>query len=232
MNLSNDDNIDTVRFQLPMHVGERYGTPPLEIENTLAPTSSTRIRIKAEIQMSGKIQEIGSPSHPDDITQTRYPTRQGRSSHRRITLKYRSASYLDRDFVLVIQSHGLHTPRCFVELQQDTEGRDNATIAMQLSLIPKHSLPPIDSQEYLFLIDQSGSMSIDGRIEQAKQTIDLLLCMLPTNGTVFNVFSFSDSVTGMWPQSRVYDQVSFESAVSLCGHHKISCSWLPNRRHT
>ena len=95
------------------------------------------------------------------------------------------------------------------------------TIAMQLSLIPKHSLPPIDSQEYLFLIDQSASMN-GGRIEQAKQTIGLLLRMLPANGTAFNVFSFSNSVNGMWPQSRVYDEVSFELAVSLCVRHIIS----------
>lgn len=228
MTLSNDDNIDEVRFQLPMGVGERYGTPSLEIANALSPTSRTRIRIKADIQMCGKIQEIRSPSHPE-ITQTNYPTHQGRESRRRRSLKYRSASYLDRDFVLVIQSDGLDAPRCFAELRQDMEGRDPTTIAMQLSLVPRHSLPLIDSQEYLFLIDQSGSMS-GGRIEQAKQTVNLLLRMLPTNGTVFNVFSFSNSVTEMWPQSRVYNQESLTLAVSLVVI-VVSCSWLLNRRN-
>ena len=223
MNLSNDDNIDEVRFQLPMRVGERYGTPPLEIANALAPTSRTRIRIKAEIQMSGKIHQIKSPSHPDDITEKKYPTHQGRESRRRTTLKYRSTSYLDRDFVLVIQSQGLDTPRCFAELWQDTEGRDRTTIAMQLSLVPRHSIPLIDSQEYLFLIDQSSSMS-GGRIAQAKQTVTLLLRMLPAEGTVFNIFRFSDSVFGMWPQSRVYDRESLDLSVSLCGHLTVTVS--------
>ncbi|RDB29586.1 hypothetical protein Hypma_015119 [Hypsizygus marmoreus] len=216
MSLANYDNADEVRFQLSRGVGDRYGSPPPELASALVPRSHTKIKITAEIQMSGKIQEIVSPSHSNDISETIYPTHVGRPSHRRSTVKFRSRSFLDRDFVLIIRSDGLDSPRCFAEILADPDRR-SFTIGMQATIIPKFSLPPIAAQEYLFVIDHSGSMHTDARMDQAKRTLMLLLRLLPSRGTKFNIFVFDDSFSSLWPQSRLYDQGSLNDATTYIG---------------
>jgi hypothetical protein len=212
MSLANDDNPDQVRFQLPMSIGERYGTPPPELMSTFAPDAQTRVKITVQLQTSGRIQDIASPSHPNDISETRYPTNLGRPSRRRSTVKFQPRSFLDRDFVLIIHAEGLDSPRCFAELYQDPENREH-TIAMQLTIIPKFDLPPINVQEYIFVVDRSGSMH-GGRIKMAKRTLNILLRMLPAKGASFNIFSFGSHVDGIWGQSSPYTQESLNVAVS------------------
>ncbi|KAF5377154.1 hypothetical protein D9615_006359 [Tricholomella constricta] len=220
MSLDNDDNTDEVRFQLSKGVGERYGTTPLELTSAIRPAASTRIRITCEIQTSGRIQEIVSPSHHDEITEKRYPTDQGRESRRRSTIKYRSRSFLERDFVLIIRAQGLDLPRCFAELREDSAGR-HPTLAMQLTLVPNFPLPPISSQEYLFVIDRSGSMAGD-RIATAKETLNLLLRMLPSQGTLFNVFIFDNLVSGLWRQSLEYHETSLRDATAFVDSIRVN----------
>ncbi|KAG6866252.1 hypothetical protein C0991_006839 [Blastosporella zonata] len=209
MILANDDNADEIRFQLSSGVGQRYGTPPDELVSAFRPTERTRIKITCDIQTSGRLKEIVSPSHANDISETRYATSGGRSSRRRTTIKYRSRSFLDRDFVLIIGANGLDSPRCFAELQEDSQGR--LSLALQLTLVPKLFLPPIPSQEYLFVIDRSSSMS-GSRIVTAKETMILLLRMLPHSGTRFNIYIFNNDVESFSPQGLVYDERSLKDA--------------------
>ncbi|KAJ7226005.1 hypothetical protein GGX14DRAFT_642349 [Mycena pura] len=220
MTLPNDDNTDEIRFQLPMCVGERYGPPLTALDGASAPSSSTRIRITLEIQTSGRIQSLTSPSHSNDISETRYQTHLARPSRRRTTVRYRSPTFLDRDFVLVVHAEGLDAPRCFAELQRDPGGRHSDTVAMQLSIVPSFKLPPVTGQEYIFVVDRSGSMGNMGgtrmggtRIETAKSTLKLLLRMLP-GGSTFNIFSFGSRHSGLWPTSKVYDQSSLTESTA------------------
>lgn len=211
MTLMNADT-SSVRLQIPAYVGERYGTPIPALESASHGTSSrTRIRISTEIQTSGRIKSITSPSHPD-IVETRYSTHLGRASRRRSTVKFRSKTFLETDFVLVVKADGLDAPRCFAEIDRDPNGNGD-TLAMQLSIVPKFNLPPVPSQEYLFLVDRSGSMS-GARIETAKSTLALLLRMLPNEGTIFNIFSFGSHVDGLWGTSSKYDEAALAAAVS------------------
>lgn len=212
MSLVNDDNEDEVRFQVPTFVGQRYGIPPSGLEVAVAPSSHTRVSITADIQTCGRIEAIISPSHPD-ISETRYSTHLGRLSRRRSTVKFRSNSFLERDFMLIVRAEKLDSPRCFAELQHDPNGRAPDTIAMQLTIVPKFDLPPVDAQEYLFLVDRSGSMS-GGRIDHAKRTLVMLLRMIPAQGSIFNIFSFGTDSTSLWRQSCQYDQASLNAAVS------------------
>ncbi|KAF7319883.1 hypothetical protein MKEN_00771500 [Mycena kentingensis (nom. inval.)] len=209
MTLPNDDNADETRFQLPMFVGERYGPPLPALANAAAPSETTRIRITVEIQTSGRIQGITSPSH--EFTETAYKTHLGRPSRRRTTVRYRSPTFMDKDFVLVVRADGLDEPRCFAELQRDPSGKHSDTVAMQLSLIPKSKLPPVAGQEHIFLVDRSGSMS-GQRMETAKRTLNLILRMLPNNGSTFNIFSFGNSCSSLWTRSRSYDENSLREA--------------------
>jgi hypothetical protein len=218
ISLMNDDNIDSIRFRLPMHVGERYGKLPAAIEDAMQATPTTRVKIVADIQTSGRLESITSPSHPDAIVQSPYSTELGRPSRRRATVKFRSKAFLERDFELSIHAQGLDAPRCFAEIERN-DGRHvrniTATLALQLVIIPRFALPPLRTQEYLFLVDRSGSMGTESgsRIEIAKETLVLLLRMLPAQGSMFNIFSFGSQVSGLHDESSVYDAFSLEEAV-------------------
>lgn len=212
MSLMNDDNIDEVRFHLPVCVGQRYGEIPLELRDASSPSALTRVHVTADIQTSGRIESIKSPSHPDETTETRYPTHLGRASRRRSTVKLRSQTLLDKDFVVVIRAHGLDAPRCFVELERN-EDSGVVTLAMQLLVVPKFGLSPINQKEYLFLVDRSGSMQSEMRMGTATDTLSLLLRMLPSRETLFNIFSFGSSVQSLWSTSRQYSPLNLDEAV-------------------
>ncbi|KAJ7837185.1 hypothetical protein B0H14DRAFT_3870521 [Mycena olivaceomarginata] len=213
MTLPNDDNADEIRLQLPCCVGERYGPPLTALDGAAAPSSSTPIRITTDIQTSGRIKSITSPSHADNVSETRYPTHLGRPSRRRSTVQFQSSTFLDRDFILVIRADGLDESRCFAELHRDPEGIRSDTVAMQLTIVPNFQLPPVKGQEYIFLVDRSGSMS-GARIETAKRTLELLLRMLPYAETKFNIFSFGTHNDSLWTASQTYNQNSVTAATA------------------
>ncbi|KAJ7356809.1 von Willebrand factor type A domain-containing protein [Mycena albidolilacea] len=213
MTLPNDDNADEIRLQLPCCVGERYGPPLTALDGAAAPSSSTPIRITIDIQTSGRIKSITSPSHADNVSETRYPTHLGRPSRRRSTVQFQSSTFLDRDFILVIRADGLDESRCFAELHRDPEGIRSDTVAMQFTIVPNFQLPPVKGQEYIFLVDRSGSMS-GARIETAKRTLELLLRMLPYAETKFNIFSFGTHNDSLWTASQTYNQNSVTTATA------------------
>ncbi len=213
MSLMNDSREDSIRFQLPMYVGERYGSLPPDLVSAAAASATTRIRVKVDVQTSGEIRRITSPTHPQEISETKYATDRGRPSRRRSTVKFRSKTFLAKDFVLIIEADKLDTPRCFAEVSRGHGRRLGDTLALQFALVPKFKLPPISAQEYLFLVDRSGSMS--GRpMETAKDTLALLLRVLPQQGTTINILSFGTSVDGLWATSQPYSQRTLEDAVS------------------
>lgn len=210
MDLMNYDFLSNkLQLLLPLALGKRYGTLPQQLEDAAGHIEPIKLKITVEIQMSGVILSINSPSH-QDIVLEEYMTHKGRPSRRRMTAKYNSSTFLDRDFELVVQSNDSDRSRCFAE----KDPRHPGTIALQLMLIPHFELPPIPEQEYLFLIDRSGSMS-SGRLDMAKQCVSLLLRFLPNNRTVFNIFDFESNHRQLWQRSRPYDDQTVREAVSF-----------------
>lgn len=84
---------------------------------------------------------------------------------------------------------------------------------MQLTMVPKFKLPPVASQEYIFLVDRSGSMEGD-RIRTARRCLTLLLRSLPARGTLFNIFSFGNICDSLWGRSMEYNEQTLAEAVS------------------
>ncbi|KII87048.1 hypothetical protein PLICRDRAFT_113205 [Plicaturopsis crispa FD-325 SS-3] len=210
MDLMDDTLKDEVRFQLPMSVGARYGTLPSTLTNAGTPDSRTRLRITVEVQTHGPIHRIASPSHPS-LTLVPYTTSAGRPSHRRQTARLKSREFLGREFVLSVHAAGLDAPRCFAERGKTREGHE--TVALQLTLVPKLTLPPVPAQEYIFLVDRSGSMS-GGRIAIAKRTLGMLLRMLPSSNTMFNIWSFGTNYASLWTASQGYNAATMANATS------------------
>jgi len=201
---------DKVQLLLPLALGQRYGVLPEQLEDAAGNTGRIKLEITVEIQMSGRIRSITSPSH-QGLSVDNYPTHYGRPSRRRAIAKLSSKTYLERDFELVIQANELERSRCFVE----NDPRLPGTVALQLMLIPHFKLPPVLEQEYLFLIDRSGSMTQLECIEMAQQCVTLLLRCLPNQNTVFNIFDFAETHNQLWPQSRPYDNRNVQEAVGL-----------------
>ena len=207
---------DKVQLSLPLALGQRYGTPPEQLNDAAGNTGRIKLRITVEIQMSGHIKSVTSPSH-QGLFLEEYTTHHGRPSRRRVTAKLFSKAYLDKDFQLIVQANELERSRCFVEQDSRLPG----TIALQLMLIPHFDLPPVPKQEYLFLIDRSGSMS-SGSIEMAQQCIALLLKCLPRENTLFNIFDFSNTCERLWPQSRACDDQNVKAAVGPNSTHRFA----------
>ncbi|KIY45222.1 hypothetical protein FISHEDRAFT_49632 [Fistulina hepatica ATCC 64428] len=211
MNLMNDDIVDEVRLQLPVHIAERYGAVPQGLDGAEQAGSDTRLRITVDVNMSGRIRDIRCPTHPD-FTEKKYETDRGRLSRRRTTVRVRSKAFLESDFVVIVRADKLDAPRCFAEMDYEPQ-HGRSTVALQLMLIPRFNRVSQYPQEYIFLIDHSGSMQ-GNSIETAKRTLCCLLKMLPLQNTFFNVFRFSNQCIAMWPNSRPYDQSSLDSAIA------------------
>ncbi|CAL1710161.1 unnamed protein product [Somion occarium] len=208
LDLMNNDIASQIRLQLPMSVGQRYGMLPAGMEDASGISSRTRIRITIVIQTRGAIRAIASPTHPR-LSVIPYETHRGRPSRHRMIAKFRSHEYLMQDFVLTIEAEGLDVPRCFAECGPAGSG----TVALQLTMVPNFQPLPLRSKEYIFLVDRSGSMSEENRMEIAKSTLVMLLHSLPKNNT-FNIFSFGEWSDSLFATSQVYSETTLFEAVT------------------
>ncbi|TFY72209.1 hypothetical protein EVG20_g786 [Dentipellis fragilis] len=187
MDLLDNDFPDEIRLQLPM------ASAPLAMEHRL--------------RTGGQLQEVTSPTHA--ISVTPFTAHDGNDPTFSTAVTFGSPKFLNSDFVIVVRAEGLDAPRCFAE---ESPG-ENKSYAIQLTLVPFFDVPSISSQEYLFLVDRSGSM--DGsRIETARATLSVLLRSLPAKGTIFNIFGFGSSCDSIWPKSGAYDASSLHHATN------------------
>ncbi len=206
LNLMDDELPEQVRFQLLLCVGMRYGTftPGMQGAKTIPPE---RISITTEVYMKGAIESTTSPSHSTLNVLCDRIVHGGPSVHTS-TAEYHSSQFLSQDFILSVKAEGLDTPRCFAQCGPD------GSIAMQLTVVPKFNLPTVSSQEYIFIVDRSGSMRGD-RIETVKRALVMLLRCLPSQGTSFNIFSFGGGCNSLWQKSMEYYASTLEIAVSI-----------------
>ncbi|EKM51518.1 uncharacterized protein PHACADRAFT_186981 [Phanerochaete carnosa HHB-10118-sp] len=196
MDLMDDNAPDQVRLQVPTYIGMRYGTLPEGMKGALQ-LPQHRIRISADVRMTSNVRNVTSPTHPTLVVSD--------NSAASRNARYVSPDFLKEDFVLSITADGLDAPRCFAQRAK------NGSTAMQLTVVPKLDMPRIPTQEYIFLVDRSGSMTGD-RIETAKRALLMLLRALPTQGTHLNIFSFGTTHSSLWPRSVPYDQSSLNTS--------------------
>lgn len=206
MDLLNEGLRDHVRLQLPFTLFERYGPLPEAMIDAATASSTTCIDVKVDIQMSRAIHAIRSPTHPG-ISVLRYKMRDGRKSQRRKSVVLKSSTFFQGDFVITVHADALDEPRCFAE------AANKGTIGMQLTLVPSFKVPRVSSQEYIFLIDISGSMA-GSRIETAKRTLSMLLRLMPVDKTVFDILSFGSNTLSLLGHSHELDRSSLQGGVS------------------
>ncbi|KAF7345092.1 hypothetical protein MVEN_01672800 [Mycena venus] len=187
--LAEDEENDSIRFHLPVHIGARYGQPP---DATVEQTGSAFLEIFVDVEAVAPIAKIGCLSHtvstelgpnPALLNAKELPF----SNYARVSLSSESA--LDKDFVLTVKSAGLDAPRCVAELHPI-----HNTTGLILTLVPRFKLPDLARQEFVFLVDRSGSMK-GPRVAAAKKALVVMLRSLPAKGTFFQIASFGSNTT-------------------------------------
>ncbi|KAJ7657872.1 von Willebrand factor type A domain-containing protein [Mycena polygramma] len=219
--LSEDEDSDSIRFHLPVHIGARYGQAPQptsipsSFKGTVFISSSSPtpfLTIAISVEAIAPISKIGCPSHTVSTELGPDPKLPNFkelpfSNYARVSLT--SDSPLDKDFVLTIKSAGLDAPRCVAELHPTHD-----TVAMGLTLVPRFKLPDLSRQEFVFMVDRSGSMG-GKRIEAAKKALVVMLRALPHQESLFQIVSFGSRTSSFWPQgSQPYNQETLEKATS------------------
>ncbi|KAF9023270.1 hypothetical protein BDZ89DRAFT_1070015 [Hymenopellis radicata] len=204
--LTEDEGNDSIRLLLPAHIGCRYGQAPTSLNYNASPF----INVSVDVEALSPIRKIGSPSHsistelgPDSSL----PGAQDLpfANYARVTLA--SDAPFQKDFVLTIQSAGLDAPRCVAELHPEHD-----SVAMALTLVPRFNLPEPTSQEFIFLVDRSGSMG-GKRITAARKALVVMLRSLPHQSTAFQIVSFGSTSSMLWPDgSMSYNQETLDEA--------------------
>lgn len=200
------DVVRQIRFTLPKAVMPDHD--PLTLANTTDSGSPLKkLKIVLDISMGRTILRVFSTSHPETRMFQCYKNT-GAPDPCHVRASYETTDPLTKDFVVTIRAEGLDNSRCFAQRH-----RAYGRTTMHLTLIPEFDIPIMRSQEYILLLDRSGSMS-GSRIETAKRTVTSLLHALPSEGTIFNIFSFGSSYESLYGTSVQYNQQSLDTVVS------------------
>ncbi|KAG8822813.1 hypothetical protein FRC17_009457 [Serendipita sp. 399] len=201
----------TLRIIMPTAIAPRYGTPPTNIP-WFRQNAQNRLKLSVSVQMNKPITSVSSPSHPIGLTLGCHQRElAGDHDPSKAFVYLGESTLLDKDIVIIISAQGLDTPSCSVERWLKSEGAEETTDAYALTLVPKFDLPALPRQEYIFLVDRSGSMG-GGRITAVKAALQILLRSLPSRNSSFNIVSFGSSYTSLWPVSQAYSEESMEQA--------------------
>ncbi|KAG8822678.1 hypothetical protein FRC18_010973, partial [Serendipita sp. 400] len=201
----------TLRITMPTAIAPRYGSAPTNIP-WFPNNAQNRFDLSVSVQMNKPITSISSPSHPIGLTLGCHQRElSGDYEPSKAFVYLGDSAMLDKDIVIVISAQGMDTPRCSVERWLKNEGAEETTDAYALTLVPKFELPALPNQEYIFLVDRSGSMG-GGRIIAVKAALQILLRSLPSRGTSFNIVSFGSRYSSLWPTSQAYSAESMEQA--------------------
>ena len=179
--------------------------------------------------MTSEIKKIHSPSHAINYTSLRAPSKSSAPYTSTVELDPSApSSSLDREFILTIQATRIDAPQCIAEVVPEKK-----TVALSLTLVPRFGVESIDSQEYVFLIDRSGSMNEESRIDFAKNALLIFMKSLPSDRTFFNIVSFGSLHSSLWNSSQAYSRASLKIAVrklylSYCRSFVFICLGRPS----
>lgn len=193
-----------LRFVVPTTVAPRYAPAADHVglgrsdAETLNPPLAWQVpyglELTVTLSLPGPIGRVESPSHPISMSMAG-----GRTT---VTLA-KTATALDRDFVLTVAANGLSQPRAWVE--RDSDGR----AAIAVGFVP--TLPAeTEPVEVVFLVDESGSMKGES-IAEVRNALQLCLRSMSA-GCRFNIVAFGSDYASLFPESRAYDQRALDAA--------------------
>jgi len=196
-----------LRLTIPTTVSPRYapahdrtgvGRAPSETFNPPQTwTVPYGLDLSIRVMTSGKISRIESPSHPIAVGMD--------ESGATVSLSQDEAP-LDRDFILSVACTGLDAPQAWVEA---VPGGDAGESAVAIAFAPHFPTGEAPS-EIVFLVDRSGSME-GTSIAEVRNALQLCLRSMG-RGCAFNIVSFGNTFSPLFPQSRAYDDASLNAA--------------------
>lgn len=219
--LKQDSQTDGIRYTLPSTIAPRYGSgksyDSTQLSSFGLPANLQGMSITVDVQMEKRlvIRELESPSHRVKVTLGRVSSTPATSttfepsqaSASVIPQQNNTSVVLEQDFVVLIKVDGLDTPCALLERHPTIPNQR----ALMATLVPKFSLRSA-SPEVVFVIDRSGSMG--HKIPTLRSALQVFLKSLPV-GICFNICSFGNSYSFMWPTSKVYDASSLQQALAF-----------------
>jgi hypothetical protein len=222
--LDRSENISTLT--IPAYIAPRYGQQPPNFRNAVGRQIQSSVSISAEITVTDEIVEVVSKTHDIAVDAGRGPRPChnwkdfARADVQQVPLYLATVklkppmSVLDRDFVLDIVTKPRQEPEvpyAWIE----THHVLNDHHALMLTVPSNILLTTPDKNhksEVVFLVDRSGSMS--DKISSLKSAMRFFLRGIP-RGRSFNIWSFGNSYSSLWPQSQAY----FERTLVHALHH-------------
>lgn len=208
--LKHDAEVDGIRWTLPTAIAPRYGDAPLALTERHATVAEgvDRISITVDVDVGtlSHIQGIQSPSHPIAVTMGRISASSGDdpNMHKASATLALGTTQLDNDFILIVSNKDNGTPTAFMEIHSTIPNQR----ALMVDMVPRFSLLA-GRPEIVFVADRSGSMA--RQIPALISALKVFLKSLPV-GVKFNILSFGNHHSFLWPTSRAYTQESLIKA--------------------
>ncbi|KAM3938719.1 von Willebrand factor A domain-containing protein 5A-like isoform 2-T3 [Leptodactylus fuscus] len=213
-----------VRFVLPAILNPRYTPAGHNVSVTATRPKLPLELIPYTLSLSAHFQSaygIAKIESNCDISPVEY--NEGKTAAK---LSLAEGHKFDRDVELLAYYIEVYKPFVAVEVGVNSElaepGSFMSDPVVMLSLFPNFLTPQeeVTGGEFIFLMDQSGSMSspissernAPQRIQSAKETLILLLKSLPL-GCFFNIYGFGSTFSSFFEKSMEYTQESMEEAV-------------------
>jgi len=161
--------------------------------------SPVKMALSLDVMMQKEIVSVTSPSHKIEIT-----NKSKEGEYFVTSAKFDGdTTQMDRDLIVFVKSEDPHEPRVMVEKDEE-----DSHVAM-LTFVPDFKLAE-HKMEAIFLVDCSGSMS-GSSMNLAKEALQVFIHSLPVS-SYFNVILFGSSYKSLFPESRIYDDLTFQDA--------------------
>eukprot|EP01102_Stenamoeba_stenopodia_P008144 TRINITY_DN2315_c0_g3_i1.p1 TRINITY_DN2315_c0_g3~~TRINITY_DN2315_c0_g3_i1.p1 ORF type:complete len:851 (-),score=154.13 TRINITY_DN2315_c0_g3_i1:33-2585(-) len=167
-----------------------------------------------EAEMLSSIVQISSSTHP--IQYHIRDDNDDKKKKRNATIMFvQDSESMDKDVVINILTSEHNQPRAIYEepdVMNDNNSENKAEGAMMLTLVPEFVLDELNDCEFVFVVDQSGSMS-GSKMESVKNALQLLLRSLPCN-CKFNIIGFGSTFVSLFPQTVPYSDDNISTAAA------------------
>uniref|UniRef100_A0A7S1BSN3 VIT domain-containing protein n=1 Tax=Corethron hystrix TaxID=216773 RepID=A0A7S1BSN3_9STRA len=181
---------EIISFFLPTGIAPKY-EPTNRPQDTLSydvDLMDKGVTIEVNATMAMPLTNVTSPSHTIEVTSN------SEKSFANVVLV--DENPLTRDLVIYFNTENSFKPQLFIE-----ESDLYSSTAMLLSFVPPPLLrEEIKKYEFIFIVDQSGSMGGD-KMMQTKKALVSVIESLP-DGSLFNIVGFGSTCEFLFPESR------------------------------